>query len=225
MKKTFSKKRNQRKAIYIASALVIVSLLLGISAVRAQKAQYQENMYRKVQQIQTEKEERIETLSKDLEALKEQKAVTDTQLKEKAASEAQKASEIEKLKADLQAKADAEQIIASAPVGGRGGSDTAGNSYDFGYCTWYVKNRRPDLPNNLGDAHSWIVNGIADGLSTGSVAKMGAVGVSTAGSLGHVVYVEGIIGDGTILISEMNFSGWGVQSTRQVAENTFQYIY
>ena len=35
---------------------------------------------------------------------------------------------------------------ASAPTAYRG--STAGNGYVWGQCTWYVKNMRPDLPNN-----------------------------------------------------------------------------
>lgn len=76
----------------------------------------------------------------------------------------------------------------------------SGNSYEPGQCTWYVKNKRPDLPNDLGNASSWIYAAQAHGLSTGSVPRVGAVGQSG----GHVVYVESVNSDGSVNISDMN---------------------
>lgn len=101
----------------------------------------------------------------------------------------------------------------------RGGS--SGNTYTYGYCTWYVKNMRPDLPNNLGNADTWVSRAAAQGIPTGSTPQVGAVGQQGM----HVVYVERVNGDGTIFISEMNYQGWNVRSTRTVAASNFQYIY
>ncbi len=111
----------------------------------------------------------------------------------------------------------APQIAPRGPV--------AGNTYSPGYCTWYVKNRRPDLPNNLGNANTWLPRAAAQGYATGSVPRAGAVGWTPRGSLGHVVYVESVNGDGTITISEMNYSGLYSQRTRSAAASEFQYIY
>ena len=81
----------------------------------------------------------------------------------------------------------------------------AGNTYDYGYCTWYVKNKRgASLPNGLGNANRWYWNAQRTGLPVGTEPRVGAVGTTTAGSLGHVVYVESIDGGGKITISEMN---------------------
>lgn len=103
---------------------------------------------------------------------------------------------------------------------------SAGNMYDAGNCTWYVKSRRPDLPNNLGNANTWYSMAAADGFSVGSKPKKGAVGTSTRGSFGHVVYVEGISLDGqTITISEMNYAGLYSQRTRVTSASEFSYIY
>jgi surface antigen len=101
----------------------------------------------------------------------------------------------------------------------------SGNNYTAGYCTWYVKNRRPDLPNNLGNANTWYSRATAQGMATGSAPRVGAVGVSTAGSLGHVVYVESVNPNGSVNVSEMNFRGLYVTSTRTVAASNFRYIY
>lgn len=97
----------------------------------------------------------------------------------------------------------------------------AGNRYSPGYCTWYVKNRRPDLPNNLGNANTWVARAAAQGLATGSTPRAGAVGQQGM----HVVYVESVNGDGTVTISEMNYNGLFVVSSRTVPAGTFRYIY
>lgn len=102
---------------------------------------------------------------------------------------------------------------------------TSGNTYSAGYCTWYVKNRRPDLPNSLGNANTWQSRAAAQGLPTGSTPRAGAVGTTTAGDLGHVVYVESVNGDGTITISEMNYQGLYNMNTRTVSAKSFLYIY
>lgn len=105
-------------------------------------------------------------------------------------------------------------------------SDSAGNTYTPGNCTWYVKSRRPDIPNSLGNANTWYYRAAAQGWNVGSTPKKGAVGTTTAGSLGHVVYVEGISLDGQwVTISEMNYGGLYHMNTRTVYYTEFQYIY
>ena len=98
---------------------------------------------------------------------------------------------------------------------------SAGNLYSAGYCTWYAKNRRPDLPNNLGNADTWVSRARAQGIPTGSTPRVGAIGQQGM----HVVYVERVNGDGTVTISEMNFRGRYVVSSRTVAASNFMYIY
>lgn len=101
------------------------------------------------------------------------------------------------------------------------------NTYDYGYCTWYVKNRRgASLPNGLGNANQWYWNAQRTGLPVGTEPRPGAVGTTTAGSLGHVVYVESVDGGGKITISEMNaLAGWGKMNTRTANGSDFLYIY
>jgi len=102
----------------------------------------------------------------------------------------------------------------------------AGNTYDYGYCTWYVKNRRgASIPNSLGNANTWYARAQAAGMATGGTPRPGAVGTTTRGSLGHVVYVESVNGD-SIVISEMNAAaGWGKVNTRTASASEFMYIY
>ncbi|HSX29404.1 MAG TPA: CHAP domain-containing protein [Candidatus Saccharimonadales bacterium] len=109
--------------------------------------------------------------------------------------------------------------VAAATVVARGPS--TGNLYTPGYCTWYVKNMRPDLPNNLGNADTWVSRAAAQGIPTGAEPRVGAVGQRNM----HVVYVEQVNGDGTILISEMNYQSLYSITRRAVPANTFMYIY
>lgn len=104
-------------------------------------------------------------------------------------------------------------------VASRGSSP--GNTYAQGYCTWYAKNKRSDLPNNLGNADTWVSRARAQGIPTGSAPVAGAIGQKGM----HVAYVERVNGDGTIFVSEMNYVGLGVVSSRTVPANYFQYIY
>jgi surface antigen len=105
------------------------------------------------------------------------------------------------------------------------GASVPGNTYAAGYCTWYVKSKRPDLPNRMGNANLWYGSAKANGYKTGTMAKTGAVGVSFNGPMGHVVYVEQWYPNGTIRISEMNFAGLYQITSRVVPESEFVYIY
>ncbi|MES2971333.1 MAG: CHAP domain-containing protein [Patescibacteria group bacterium] len=109
--------------------------------------------------------------------------------------------------------------IAQPSVQTRGAS--TGNTYSPGYCTWYAKNKRPDMPNNLGNADTWVARAAAQGLPTGSSPRAGAIGQQGM----HVVYVESVNGDNTVTISEMNYNGLYVISRRTVPASTFAYIY
>ncbi|MBW3569367.1 LysM peptidoglycan-binding domain-containing protein [Candidatus Parcubacteria bacterium] len=100
-------------------------------------------------------------------------------------------------------------------------ASSAGNTYSPGYCTYYAKQRRPDLPNNLGNAETWVSRARAQGIPTGSMPRVGAIGQKG----NHVVYVQKINSNGTIVISEMNWSGlWNI-TTRTVSAGSHTYIY
>lgn len=114
-------------------------------------------------------------------------------------------------------KATMQKVVAKTLPAG----SSTGNKYVPGYCTWYVKNKRPSLPNNLGNASSWVSNAAAQGMATGSIPRAGAVGQRGM----HVVYVESVNGDGTVNISEMNHKGLYVMTSRTLPANYFTYIY
>ena len=107
----------------------------------------------------------------------------------------------------------------SVPYRGSGGP----NGYAYGWCTWWVKEKRPDIGGYWGNAgYNWIGAAQAAGFGTGSMPVAGAIGVQP----GHVVYVESVSGS-NVNISEM---GWGnrantVPNYRTVSASQFTYIY
>lgn len=101
-------------------------------------------------------------------------------------------------------------------------TDSNGNTYFQGYCTWYAKDRRPDLPNMLGNGGEWVANAAAQGYATGSTPKVGAI----AETSGHVAYVEAVNPDGTVVISDMNGrAGFGNVGSYTASAGNYQYIY
>lgn len=108
---------------------------------------------------------------------------------------------------------------ASKPRKAQGGS----NTYSYGYCTWHVKNLRPDIPNSWGNADTWDDYAPGSGYKVGSTPKAGAIGVTRAYM--HVVYILKVNKDGTVLVSEMNYAGWNVVSERIAPASEFNYIY
>jgi surface antigen len=117
------------------------------------------------------------------------------------------------------------------------------NGYDYGFCTWYVANRRAQagnpVPGNLGNASTWDSRAAAMGLAVGKGPSVGAAVVTSYRGAGHVAFVEAINADGSIWISEMNSygqvsmtdsrprGGWGVVDWKLIAAGTaagYNYI-
>lgn len=107
-----------------------------------------------------------------------------------------------------------------------------GNRYDYGYCTWYAYNRRAALGKQIGglwgDASSWAALARSNGFSVNNKPEVGAVLQTPSGGYGHVAVVESIGADGSVFISEMNYAGWNVKSTRTISASqvgTYNYIH
>lgn len=96
------------------------------------------------------------------------------------------------------------------------------NTYSYGYCTWYVKNRRPDIPNTWHDASQWYGYALAQGWPRGTVPRVGAV--AWFKNYGHVAIVSAI-GNGTVTVDEMNYNGLGVVDSRVVSSSELEFIY
>ncbi len=109
---------------------------------------------------------------------------------------------------------------APKPVSNLSTNNFGGQShaFPFGQCTWWVAQKRV-IPA-WGNANQWIKNAMAEGyqtcLGSSCVPKVGAV-VQTSGNrlYGHVAYVEKVEDD-KIVVSEMNYIGWGVMNYRTI---------
>jgi surface antigen len=108
------------------------------------------------------------------------------------------------------------------------GEAVAGNMYanDMtpGYCTFWAKSQRPDLPTGLGNANTWYARASTWGLPVGSTPRVGAVATTTRGAEGHVSIVEKVKGN-QIYVSEMNVQGWNVLSYAWYPASDYLYIY
>lgn len=106
-------------------------------------------------------------------------------------------------------------------------SSAANHRFPYGYCTYYVAEHR-FVPWS-GNAISWLWGARSFGFATGSTPRANAIMVTTEGGrTGHVALVNSVNDDGTITVTEMNYSGWGVVSSRTIAETygpIMGYIY
>jgi peptidoglycan DL-endopeptidase LytE len=128
--------------------------------------------------------------------------------------------------ASFESPASSSSAVALLPAahGGNGGYSIvsvggsypvrAGNRFSFGYCTWYVDNRRA-VPW-LGNAWEWYGQAQSYGWATGQTPRVGAIMVSWESSFGHVAIVDGVNPDGSYLVSEMNFVRWDVIDQRLI---------
>lgn len=87
---------------------------------------------------------------------------------------------------------------------------SAGNRYTFGYCTWYVYERRAELGRPIGsfwgNASNWAYAASSAGYTVNRTPEVGAI-IQNGGGLGHVAIVESIADNGDITLSEMNYGG------------------
>lgn len=90
----------------------------------------------------------------------------------------------------------------------------AGNRYTYGTCTWYAYNRRMQIGRPIGsfwgNASSWAYAAEAAGFTvTRGNPGVGDIMQTTDGPAGHVAIVEEVHADGSIVVSEMNYYGYG----------------
>lgn len=90
----------------------------------------------------------------------------------------------------------------------------ANEKFAYGYCTWYAASRRP--VTWTGNAWEWYGNARAQGYPVGQTPQPGAIMVTWESWVGHVAYVEQVNADGSWVVSEMNYKGWGIISTRTI---------
>lgn len=108
------------------------------------------------------------------------------------------------------------KVISKQPL-----RSSSGNTYEHCQCTHYAKSKRPDLPNNLGNANTWVSRAAAQGIPTGSIPRVGAIGQRGM----HVVYIERVNSDGTVYLSERNYDYNCGFRYRTAPASNFLYIY
>lgn len=109
-------------------------------------------------------------------------------------------------------------------------SSTKNNLYTAGQCTWYVYDKvNGAIGSTWGNANNWANAAKAAGYTVNHTAEAGSILQTTAGSLGHVAYVESVNSDGSITISEMNYTGGAyVTDTRTISASevsSYNYIH
>ncbi len=95
------------------------------------------------------------------------------------------------------------------------------NAYAKGNCTWWAKKQAPWVPEFWGNAAEWLTMAQQCGFKTGKRAAKGAVavwgpGVDPPFGYGHVGVVTDVRGDGSFVVTEMNWQGLGKVDKRNV---------
>lgn len=106
------------------------------------------------------------------------------------------------------------------------------SGYGYRNCTdwvaYRVKVAGGHVPGGLGNAKLWDDRAPSYGLTVSSVPRVGAAAVSNSGTYGHVMYVEAVNGDGTIVVSDYNRAGTGKYDMNQLSAATasnLRYVY
>ena len=164
------------------------------------------------------------------QAAAEQKAQEEAEAQAAAEQRAaeQRAAE-QRAQEEAEAEAAAEEAEQAQPAAATPVSSASNgtNYYTWGSCAWYVFEKRSSMGmsvgNGWGDAKSWASNAQAAGYSVNNTPSVGSIMQAPAytnGSYGqgHVAIVERVNGDGSILVSEMQFGGGlGDKSTRTIS--------
>lgn len=110
-----------------------------------------------------------------------------------------------------------------------------GNRNYYGQCTWYAWERRQAIGRSLpdavlGNANVWNRTLAASGYLVNRTPAVGAIlqTSSGGGGYGHVAIVESISANGDVTVSEMNFIGNNVVSSRTIpagSASSFNYIH
>jgi surface antigen/peptidoglycan hydrolase CwlO-like protein len=104
--------------------------------------------------------------------------------------------------------------------------------YGYRNCTDWVAFRvrvaGGRVPSGLGNANQWDDRAPAYGYRVSGTPREGAAAVSNRGFYGHVMYVEAVNGDGSIIVSDYNRAGTGKYDMNQLSAataNSLVYVY
>lgn len=109
-------------------------------------------------------------------------------------------------------------------------SSSSGNLYTAGQCTWYVYDKvGGKIGSTWGNANNWATAAQSSGYTVNHTPEKGSILQSSAGAYGHVAYVESVGSDGSVTVSEMNYSGGPyVVDTRTISSSeasSYNYIH
>lgn len=210
LRQFFKKRKNQKKVSIALTALVFLVLTgyMGLLRQEAVNEAYEAEKSWQMLQTTSEERKRLEERNTQLQQQKQELESKNQWFDQEIKTKSQ---ELEQLKTVKVVKL----AVATRPK-------IAGNTYTKRNCTFYAKSRRPDLPNNLGNANRWVARARAQGFTISDVPKEGAIGQTKRGM--HVVVVESVVNEHTIIISEMNYDYRGSLRTRQARANEFTYI-
>lgn len=125
--------------------------------------------------------------------------------------------------------------------GGTGGYPWAGvdfpNSYPdpwgmykrqcVSYTAWKVASTGRYMPywGGRGNAYQWPSNARAAGIPVDGNPQVGDVAISSAGYYGHAMYVESVLGNGKVRVSQYNANWDGAYSVSDVSISGLQFIH
>lgn len=95
------------------------------------------------------------------------------------------------------------------------------NLYDWGQCTWHAFNRHAEVGKGIStywwNANNWDTAATQDGYTVDHRAAVGSILQTDAGYYGHVAFVERVNSNGSIYVSEMNYSAApGIKTFRTI---------
>lgn len=95
------------------------------------------------------------------------------------------------------------------------------------YTAWKVHQKTGKMPywGGRGNANQWPSSAEADGIKTGGTPKKGAVAIAFIGPYGHAMYVEEILKNDKIRVSEFNYYVNGTYTERITNGSGMTYIY
>lgn len=102
-------------------------------------------------------------------------------------------------------------------------SDRGRGFYLKGWCTYGVALLRP-IPAGWGNAINWYRAAERDGYAVGTTPSVGAIMVTRESRWGHVAYTTAVHDDGSWTVKEMNYTRFGVYSTRTVRRGSVPLV-
>ncbi|HLR19190.1 MAG TPA: CHAP domain-containing protein [Staphylococcus sp.] len=102
----------------------------------------------------------------------------------------------------------AEQTTQTSQTTTQTTSSSSANLYTSGQCTWYVYDKvGGNIGSTWGNANNWASAASSAGYTVNNSPEAGSILQSSEGPMGHVAYVENVNSDGSVTVSEMNYSG------------------